>query len=198
MPSTSVTLILASASPRRKELLTSAGFLFDVHVANIVEEARPGEKPEDYVLRNAREKGLAVMQKLPSGSDEKIIISADTIVVSPGNQILEKPSGPADALRMLRLLQSNTHFVFTGFALVNKSSGTVFHQELVKTKVKFRTVSDAELNQYIASGEPFDKAGGYGAQGMAASFVESIEGSYTNVVGLPLAHVCQALRPHLS
>ncbi|MBM3383318.1 MAG: septum formation inhibitor Maf [Betaproteobacteria bacterium] len=187
-------IVLASASPRRRELLKAAGFEHEVIVANIEEKRRHGERPEDYVQRNAKEKALAVCNTQPVAVAKAIVLAADTIVVAYDNEVLEKPSDTAEARRMLGKLSGRTHRVMTGFALCNGTTGEVLHCTLVQTQVLFRDLFTDEIERYIASGEPFDKAGSYGIQGHALTFVESIEGSYTNVVGLPMSHVVLSLR----
>jgi septum formation protein len=187
-------IVLASASPRRRELLKAAGFDHEVIVANIEEKRRQGERPEDYVQRNAKEKALAVCQTQPVAVAKALVLAADTIVVAFDNEVLEKPSDAEDARRMLGKLSAKTHRVMTGFAIYNGTTGEVLDCQMVQTQVLFRTLFADEVDRYIATGEPFDKAGSYGIQGHALTFVESIEGSYTNVVGLPMSHVVLALR----
>ena len=187
-------IILASASPRRRELLKAAGFEHEVIVANIEEKRRQGERPEDYVQRNAKEKALAVCSTQPVAVAKAIVLAADTIVVAFDNEVLEKPVDADDARRMLGKLSARTHRVLTGFALCNGTTGEIIECRTVQTQVLFRNLFADEVEQYISSGEPFDKAGSYGIQGQALTFVESIEGSYTNVVGLPMSHVVLSLR----
>lgn len=182
-------LILASASPRRKQLLESCGYNLSVMVSNIDETPKENESACDYVLRNAKEKGLAISNKV---TGEKIIISADTIVVTKKSVILEKPQDAAHAKKMLQELSNNTHIVYTAYAIIKDKCELV--SKIVETKVTFRSLSEEEIESYIASGEPFDKAGSYGIQGAAMSFVSHIEGSYTNVMGLPLSHVIEDLK----
>jgi septum formation protein len=187
-------IVLASASPRRRELLKAAGFEYEVIVANIEEKRRQGERPEDYVQRNAKEKALAVCSTQPFAVAKAIVLAADTIVVAFDNEVLEKPVDADDARRMLGKLSARTHRVLTGFALCNGTTGEIIECRTVQTQVLFRNLFADEVEQYISSGEPFDKAGSYGIQGQALTFVESIEGSYTNVVGLPMSHVVLSLR----
>jgi septum formation protein len=176
-------LVLASASPRRRDLLTQAGFVFAVQAAAVDEEPRPAEAPIPYVLRLAAEKAEAVYaQRKPTD----IVLGADTTVVAPDGEILGKPSDEADAARMLRLLAGATHQVITGVAVVS-TRGTETAAEI--TYVSMLTLSDAEITDYIATGEPMDKAGAYGIQGRAARWIPRIHGCYANVVGLPLALV---------
>jgi septum formation protein len=183
-------LVLASASPRRRELLTQAGFVFSVHPAHIPEDPLPGEEPIAYVTRLAREKAEAVFRELSAaGSVDTAVLGADTTVTLDGH-ILAKPEDAADAARMLRLLSGRTHRVITGVAVVTAERVEVAAEV---TAVRFLTLSDAEIADYIASGEPMDKAGAYGIQGRAARWIPRIEGCYFNVVGLPLALVCTML-----
>jgi len=191
-------IVLASASPRRRDLLTQAGYRHEVLVSNIEEKRRNGERPEDYVQRNAREKALAVCSNQPVAVANSLVLAADTIVVAYDNEVLEKPNDATDAKRMLEKLSARTHRVMTGYALCNGTTGEVIECKTVQTQVLFRQLFNDEIERYIASGEPFDKAGSYGIQGHALTFVESIEGSYTNVVGLPMAHVVLTLRKWLT
>ena len=176
-------IILASASPRRAELLRTAGINFTVRVADIDEAQLPDESPRDYVLRLSREKALAVAQLT------EIVLGADTTVVI-GNETAGKPLDVADAKRLLSLLSGNWHEVLTGVSLVRDENVT---SEVAITRVKFSTMTETEINWYATSGEPDDKAGAYAIQGLAARFIERIEGSYSNVVGLPLETVYQML-----
>jgi septum formation protein len=181
------TLVLASASPRRRELLTQAGFSFSVHPAHIPEDPYPNEDPITYVTRLAREKAEAVYREL--ADPQALILGADT-TVTLDNTILGKPADPADAVRMLRLLSGRSHRVITGVALVSADSVEVAAEV---TAVRFLTLSDEEIAAYVASGEPMDKAGAYAIQGLAARWIPRIEGCYFNVVGLPLALVSTLL-----
>jgi len=183
-------LVLASASPRRRELLTQAGYTFTVHPAHLPEDPRPGEAPIPYVTRLAREKAEAVFAELSAGSPAPLqVIGADT-TVTVDDQILSKPENPADAARMLRLLSGRSHHVITGVAVVTAGSTEVAAEV---TAVRFLSLSDAEIESYVASGEPMDKAGAYAIQGRAARWIPRIEGCYFNVVGLPLALVATML-----
>jgi septum formation protein len=187
-------LVLASASPRRRELLTQAGFSFEVQAADIDESVHPGEDPIAYVTRLAREKAEAVFA-LRTGSDASLtVLGADT-TVCVFRQILGKPESPEDAARMLRLLSGRTHRVITGVALVSASQTQVAAEV---TAVQFLTVSEAEIASYIATGEPNDKAGAYAIQGRAARWIPRIEGCYFNVVGLPIALVSTLLNSALT
>lgn len=179
-------LVLASASPRRRELLTQAGFTFTVAPASIPEDLRPGENPLAYVSRLAREKAESVYARLASKDDATVVLGADTTVVAPNGEVLGKPVDAADAARMLRLLAGATHQVMTGVAVVS-ALGTEIAAEV--THVSVLTLSDEEIAAYIATGEPMDKAGAYAIQGYAARWIPRIHGCYFNVVGLPLALV---------
>ncbi len=232
-------LVLASSSPRRRELLTQAGFSFEVHPAHIPEAPNPNEDPIAYVARLAREKAEAVFRELtlcqgttsvvpqmhqnetralapeqnlsnstnlgaPSISrslrngwestnfdpQSLAVLGADT-TVTLDNQILGKPENPADAARMLRLLSGRTHRVITGVAIV-----TAAHTEVASesTAVQFLTLTDEDINAYIATGEPMDKAGAYAIQGRAARWIPRIEGDYFNVMGLPISLVSSLLK----
>jgi len=181
-------IILASASPRRAELLESAGIRFTVVPGHIDETPFPGEQPVDHVLRLAREKGAEV-----AGREEgRFFIGADTIVLCDG-EIMGKPRDNDDARRMLVKLSGRTHQVITGFAVLDKAMGNTVSRA-VSTDVTFKKLDDAEIDAYVATGCPLDKAGAYAIQGGAAYMVERISGSYTNVVGLPLCEVVGALR----
>jgi septum formation protein len=181
-------LVLASASPRRAELLTSAGFTFSVEVADVDESPRDGENPPTYVLRVARAKAQAVAARCrDSGS---VILAADTTVAIEG-QILGKPENELDAIRMVQLLAGRVHDVFTGVVLL---AGGRESADVVPTRVRLLPMTMDEILWYVKSGEPMGKAGAYGIQGRAARFVDWIEGSWSNVVGLPVATVYRLLR----
>jgi septum formation protein len=180
-------LILASASPRRRELLAQAGFTFEVRPAHVNEDPRADEDPIAYVVRLARDKAQAVFNEL--NDPEIVVLGADTTVTLDGH-ILAKPENAADAARMLRLLSGRTHRVITGVAVAT-ASGTQVAAEV--TGVQFLTLSDEEIAAYIATGEPMDKAGAYGIQGYAAKWIPRVQGCYFNVVGLPLALVSTML-----
>lgn len=197
-------LILASASPRRRELLSQAGFEFEVHPAHLDEDVRAGEDPLSYVVRLAREKAEAVFRDImhldragakaqltaeDGRGNPLVVLGADTTVELDG-QILGKPQDAADATRMLRMLSGRTHRVMTGVSLVT-SRGVQVAVEV--TGVTFLTLSDEEVADYVATGEPMDKAGAYAIQGSAARWIPRIEGCYFNVVGLPLALVSSLL-----
>jgi septum formation protein len=178
-------LVLASASPRRREILTAAGIPFRTAVPGIEESPLPGETPAAYAQRLARDKARA----LPCTPGD-IILAADTIVVA-GGEILEKPRDAEDARRMLRLLSGRAHQVITGICLRTPDREVV---DAETTTVYFAALSDAEISAYVASGEPADKAGAYAIQGLASKFVSRIEGCYFNVVGLPIALVYRHLK----
>jgi len=178
-------LILASASPRRAELLRNVGIPFQVDPANVPEQPFAGEQPGDYAQRLAREKAQAVLTRHP----DALVLGADTVVVVD-NHLLEKPADASDAARMLRLLSGRTHQVITGVCLVSADSERA---EAEVTQVTFSRMSEHEIASYIATGEPMDKAGAYGIQGMASRWAESIHGDYFNVVGLPVARVYRML-----
>ncbi len=183
---TSVRLILASASPRRSDLLTAAGFAFDVEPVEIDECALPDEPPTAYVSRLAVAKAREIARRNPG----RPVIGADTTVVVDG-RILGKPADRVEASNMLQMLSGRSHDVLTGVAVC--LDGVEAH-EVARTQVHFLHLSPAEIDWYVASGEPFDKAGGYAVQGLASRFVESIDGSYSNVVGLPVATVYRLLK----
>ena len=172
-------LVLASSSPRRTELLNRAGWPHEVVVAGIDETVRPGEDPAAYVQRLARSKAEAVAHKLEEG----VVLGADTTVVV-ANQILGQPVDEAEAKRMLGLLNGKWHDVLTGVALVRVGGESRVAYET--TRVRFAEMSESEIDWYIASGEPFGKAGAYGIQGKAALFIEEIQGDYFNIMGLPI------------
>lgn len=189
-------LVLASASPRRRDLLAQAGFDFTVLPPDVPEDPRPGESPIPYVLRLAREKAQAVAASqqfaalVPRHSEPTLILGADTTVVAPTNEILGKPENDADAARMLRLLAGSTHQVITGVALL---SGDILEIAAEVTHVTMLTPSDSDIARYIATGEPRGKAGAYAIQGQAARWIPRIHGCYFNVVGLPLALVADMI-----
>src|ERR1017187_3280251 len=176
-------LVLASASPRRRELLAQAGYTFTVQPADILEDVRPGEEAIAYVTRLAREKAQAVYAQLADPAS--IVLGADT-TVTVDREILAKPTDPQDAARMLRLLSGRPHGVVTGVALVSAESAEVAAEV---PAVRFLPLSDEEIAAYVATGEPLDKAGAYAIQGRAARWIPRIEGDYFNVVGLPIALV---------
>ena len=192
-------LVLASASPRRRELLAQAGFTFSVHPAHIPEDPLAGEDPIAYVTRLAREKAQVVFRSLSTEDNAKqesdsepselVVLGADT-TVTLDDEILGKPEDATDAARMLRRLSGRTHRVITGVAVVSAQRVEVAAEA---TAVRFLTLSDQEIDAYVATGEPMDKAGAYAIQGLAARWIPRIEGCYFNVVGLPLALVAAML-----
>ncbi|MCM0081921.1 Maf family nucleotide pyrophosphatase [Geomonas sp. Red32] len=182
-------VVLASASPRRSELLESAGITFRIVPADIDETPLPDEPPVDHVLRLAEGKAKASAELCPEG---RFFLGADTIVLCQG-EIMGKPKDAADAERMLKKLSGIPHEVVTGFAIYDRERDGAI-TEAVRTKVFFKHLRDEEIAAYIATGCPFDKAGAYAIQGGAAHMVQKIEGSYTNVVGLPLCEVVEQLR----
>jgi len=204
-------VILASASPRRKELLERMGFTVKTVPSNVVELRDENESPENYVKRMARAKVLSVVDRLRatlygeaesprarrsggSGKDSaaRWVIGADTVVVV-GEQILEKPKDNAEALAMLTALSGREHLVVTGFCLFDLVKGKEGIQA-VTTAVRFKRFKENEAERYVSTGESMDKAGAYAIQGIGAYLVESIDGSYTNVVGLPLCQIIEMMQ----
>jgi len=197
-------LVLASASPRRQELLRNAGIAFIVHPTNIPEVPHPAESGRDCAERLARKKARAVFHDHP----DDFVLGADTVVIVDG-EILGKPRDETDAMRMLRVLSGRTHEVITGVCLIgpplkteNKKLRTGFEDIRVEdtrsetTLVTMTTLTDEDIRRYIASGEPMDKAGGYAIQGIASRWIPRIEGDYFNVVGLPVRLVYEMLVEH--
>jgi septum formation protein len=205
-------LVLASASPRRQELLRAAGVEFVVQPADVPEVPRPGEDPRAYAERLAREKAMAVFRQRPSD----LVLGADTVVIVD-QHILEKPRDAADAVRMLRMLSGKDHQVITGVCLVGISQGlkpsaagldstakavhfydaAEGHFEDVRsemTRVTFSALSEDDIRDYVATGEPMDKAGAYAIQGVASRWISRIDGDYCNVVGLPVALVWRMMK----
>ena len=179
-------LVLASASPRRQELLRSAGILFDVQAAHVAEDILPGEGARECAERLSREKALAVAGQRP----RDVVLGADTVVAVDG-QVLGKPSDAADASRMLRMLSGREHQVITGVCLVAGGKPSVASET---TLVTVSEITDQDIADYVASGEPMDKAGAYAIQGIASRWIPRVEGDYSNVVGLPIALVWRMLR----
>jgi len=180
-------LILASASPRRQELLREAGITFETHPAHIPEERLPGEAAVDYAKRLSREKALAVARHFA----DRFVLGADTIVVVD-EHVLEKPTDHNDAARMLRLLSGRVHKVITGVSLLTPAG--IIDTRTCTTQVNFRKLTEQEIQTYVASQEPMDKAGAYAIQGGAAKFANRMDGEYSNVVGLPLLLVAEMLK----
>ena len=181
-------LILASSSPRRRELLASTGIDSDVYPSHVPEQRQSGEAPEEYVARLSREKAAEVARRHPS----EWIIAADTTVLL-GDELLEKPTGPDDAKRMLATIAGRTHIVYTGVTVQNQERD-YRDTRVAESEVRMLPLSARDIEWYVATGEPLDKAGAYAVQGIGAMFIDSIHGSYTNVVGLPLALLFQMLR----
>ncbi len=184
--------ILASASPRRRELLTQVGLTFEVMVSDADENIEESLSPDELVKRLSLIKAAAVKEELSAkGADgDSAVIGADTVVFHKG-EILGKPKDEEDAFRMLKSLSGDTHSVYTGVTILLGDETITFANE---TKVVFDTISDEEIKRYIASKEPMDKAGAYGIQGLGGAFVTSIEGEYANVVGFPIGEFCHILR----
>jgi septum formation protein len=178
-------LILASQSPRRREILERAGIPFIVRAAGVPEQRAGDEPPREYVRRLARAKADAI-----ECSPSEVVLGADTVVVLDSH-VLEKPANDADAARMLRLLSGREHSVITGICLRQGTGGVA---EEIETRVRFVEMTDAEIDEYVATGEPQDKAGAYAIQGFASKFIDRIEGCYFNVVGLPVAAVYRLVR----
>ncbi len=172
--------------------MRNAGFEFDVCPSKVEEASRHGETPEEYARRAAREKALDVAASHPSGT---LVLGADTVVVTDG-EILGKPGGPNDAIRMLRLLSGKTHRVITAVCLV-RAPDQVEALKHETTFVNLRTLNEEEIAAYLQTGEPFGKAGAYAIQGLASKFVTRISGCYFNVVGLPVPLVYEMLKPFL-
>ena len=190
MPHSSIhpLLVLASASPRRRQLLQEAGVSFTVIPSNTEETPQPGEAPEVYALRVAQAKAQDVAQRCTA----RWILGADTIVEIDG-QVLGKPQNIEDGFRMLQLLSGRNHHVKTAFVILD-SAGRVRMQRIVTSNVTFKLLSEVQIHGYLATAEPFDKAGAYAVQGAGAAFIEHVKGSYTNVVGLPVEEVLAALQ----
>jgi septum formation protein len=179
-------LILASGSPRRRQLLSAAGLSFALAESGVEERREPQERAREYALRMAETKALAVARRHP----DSIVLGADTVVACEA-EILEKPVDAADAQRMLTLLAGRGHVVITAFAVAHE--GRLIETGAVESAVCFRPLSETEIRDYIASGEPFDKAGAYGIQGIGGSFISTVEGPRDNVMGLPVEKVLAAL-----
>jgi septum formation protein len=184
-------LILASASPRRAEILAGAGIEFEVRPANIEELRMPDESPEEMVERLARAKAGTVAREVQP-LEPTIILSADTVVVVDA-EIFGKPANSGDAREMLRKLRGREHDVVTGFAALRLPDRAI-RSGSETTRVWFAPISDAEVDAYVSSGEPLDKAGSYAIQGLAGRYIPRVDGCYFNVVGLPLARIWQALK----
>lgn len=191
-------MVLASASPRRSDLLRQAGWEFEVVPAQ-GEERTTKELPQEVVEELALQKAREVASRLPNPPGERLLVLAADTVVAYGGQILGKPKDRADAVRMLSLLNGQTHSVYTGVALLERGEGAntglilCFHEE---TKVTMYPMTQAEIESYVDTGEPMDKAGAYGIQGKCAIYIERICGDYNNVVGLPIARIYQEMKKH--
>lgn len=182
------TIVLASASPRRSELMGLAGITCAVVPADICEDVLPGEQPAEHVERLSREKAQAVAGKVPG----RFFVGSDTVVVLD-NRIMGKPKDEAEAFEMLTSLSGRAHEVITGIAVHDVTADTCISQS-VTTVVLFKNLSDQEIHAYIATGCPMDKAGAYAIQGGAVHFIRSIRGSYTNVIGLPMTEIYELLQ----
>jgi septum formation protein len=190
-------IILASNSPRRKELLALTGWHYQVRAASVDESIRPSEPPDVYVRRLAREKAQAALGKIPpSERSQVLVLAADTAVVAQG-EILGKPADAAEAVAMLRRLRGRSHQVYTGLAVQRPGDGSGLDDailaEVVITDVWMRDYSDAEVQTYIASGDPLDKAGGYAIQHASFRPVQNLQGCYANVMGLPVCHLVKMM-----
>ncbi|KTD07373.1 Maf family protein [Legionella jamestowniensis] len=190
MKSNPIKMVLASASPRRLQILQEHGLTAKVIPANIEEIQQNGEEPEAYVTRLAREKAQAVLPQIGAGATD-LILAADTTVVYQ-HHILEKPRNKEDAYRMLGMLSGNTHEVYTGYALVFLPEQR-WSINYAVTRVTFHPLTKQQIQDYIESGDPFDKAGGYGIQQVRHSFVKEIDGSYYNVMGLPIEEILKKI-----
>jgi septum formation protein len=191
-PPQSMKLILASASPRRRELLAQAGYAFTVEAADVDETQRLGEDPAAYVLRLAEEKAQAILARHREDDIRDgplIVLGADTCVVCEG-EVLGKPADGADAKRMLRRLSNRTHWVLTGIAVVSRQG---MKSEVERTEVTFSRIPETDLAMYCSTSEPLDKAGAYGIQGYAARWIPRIDGCYFNVMGFPIARIVRLI-----
>lgn len=189
-------IVLASTSPRRIDLMNQIGLRVTIIPPQLDETAKKGEKPKQLVKRLAYEKALSIKTEALKKQGSCLILAADTIVVSPsGQEILGKPKHKNDARRMLQILSGKTHQVLTGYCWlkVHPKKPDQKVTQLVQSKVKMRPISPKAITQYVSTGEPMDKAGSYAAQGLGMSLIESIEGSYANVIGLPISQVLQNL-----
>ena len=180
-------IVLASESTRRVDILRTLGISFSIMPPGIDEHRKPYESPKDYVLRIAYEKARKVGDLFP----DKWIIGADTVVVHKG-KVLGKPKADGDAVAMLKRLRANWHKVFTGYCILNASKQIVY-QDVAETKVFIKDLTDDEIAKYVGTSEPFDKAGSYAVQGRGGYMVKEIKGSYSNVVGLPICEITEAL-----
>lgn len=188
-----INVILASSSPRRKDLLERAGVSFVTAIPDVNEDARAGESPMNLVKRLSKDKAQAVRERIGERRlEHSVILAADTIVVAPdGKTVLGKPRDFKEARAMLRRISGKTHQVYTGYCLMTGKKTVV---RAVCTKVKIRDLGEAGIERYLSAGESMDKAGAYAAQGYGMTIIESIIGSYTNVVGLPVAEVLKDIK----
>jgi septum formation protein len=186
--SLSYPFILASASPRRQELLRSVGLKFKTFPAHVNENYLAGESPRQHVKRLSSNKAMVIAGKHP----ESWVLGADTIVVIDG-LILGKPKNKTQAREMLQNLSGREHNVFTGFTIAHVAA-EIYQTKVIQSAVRFKTISPKEMDWYVSCDEPYDKAGGYAVQGRGAYFIKSIRGSYTNVIGLPLCEVLEELK----
>jgi len=190
-------LFLASTSPRRHQLLKETGFTFETLAPTSEEIEHPGESPKKMVARLSDEKAYNVSERVKTKLATVIIIAADTTVVAPdGKKALGKPTNKAHAEKILALISGRTHRVFTAFTILKMERGKIKKvlTHVVETKVKMRKLTPTQIKNYVLSGEPMDKAGAYGAQGIGMCLIESIRGSYSNVVGLPMAELTEDLK----
>ena len=181
-------IILASASPRRKQLLSSVGLKFKTVPAHVDENYLNGETPNQHVRRLAQRKAKIIAEKYP----DAWVLGADTIVVIDGH-ILGKPENKTQAKKMLQKLSGRTHKVYTAFT-ITRAASSITKTRVIQSAVSFKNISPDEIKWYISSKEPYDKAGGYAAQEKGASFIKSVRGSYTNVIGLPLCEVLEEFK----
>ncbi|MBN2298510.1 MAG: septum formation inhibitor Maf [Deltaproteobacteria bacterium] len=179
-------IILASGSPRRRELFSQLGLDFEVVIPHVDENPRSGEKPDAFCARISTDKALRVIQD----HADALVIAADTIVVV-GGRILGKPSSSRDAAEYLLLLENRKHEVYTGYTIINRHE---CRTRTIRTEVHFRAMTSEEISWYVSTGEPMDKAGAYAVQGTGSLFIDKIEGSYTNVIGLPLSDLYYDLK----
>jgi len=189
-------LILASTSPRRQQLMRDIGFTYTVVKPTSEELERKGESPSRMVARLCREKAENVLERIRDAHPDALIVAADTTVVHPlGKSVLNKPLDVEHAKKMLRTIGGRTHTVLTAYAILELRRGRLArtHARVVKTRVKMRKLTGAKIAEYVGSGEPMDKAGAYGAQGIGMCLIESIRGSYSNVIGLPMAELVEDL-----
>lgn len=190
-------LVLASASPRRHELLRQIGIRFEIVVSDVPEIHNYQELPQDYAVRNALQKATTAAKTLVSNPNT-LVLGVDTIVLLTDNTILEKPKDKSHARTMLLSLNGNTHKVLSAFCILDANNLKSLDIQTVITEVTFINMSMSDIENYIDTPEPYDKSGGYSIQGMGSAFVQKIKGSYSNVVGLPLPEVIASLRQHYS